>query len=472
MSKRIHCDIAVIGAGSAGLSFASGATQLGAKVILVEFGKMGGDCLNYGCVPSKSLLAAAKSYYHAKRENNFVVESKKSNLDFSKVMKHVHSVIDKIAEHDSVARFESLGVKVIKGKGTFLSKKELQVNNDVIIAKYFVIATGSSPFIPPVKGLNTLPYLTNETIFNLNSLPSHLLVIGGGPIGCELAQAFAMLGAHVSLIEAEQILAHDDPQLVEIIRQRFKEMNIKLFEHSKVIQVEEKQQIEVVFEKKGNRSSIEGSHLLVAVGRVANTLGLGLENADVSYSSKGIEVNQRLQTSNKRIYAIGDVVGHYQFTHLANYHAGIAIRSILFWMPAKVDYRAFPWVTYTAPELAHVGVTEKEAKKKRGVQITKFAFKDNDRAQTEDTADGLIKVISDTKGRILGASIVGEHAGELILPWVIAIRDKKTLRVFTDSIIPYPTLSEISKQVAGEFYKPKLFSKWVRRMVRFLLKLS
>ncbi len=474
MSKLITCNLAIIGGGAGGLSLAAGSSQLGLKVVLIESGKMGGDCLNYGCVPSKSLLAAAKAFYNAKNATHFGVQAEELSIDFSRVMQHVHQVITNLAEHDSIERFESMGVQVIQATGQFLNADTFQADDTVIQAKRFVIATGSSPFVPPIIGLDKVSFLTNETIFDLQALPEHLVVIGGGPIGCELAQAFAMLGSKITILEAFNILPKDDIDCVDIVRAQLDAMDIRIYEQIKIQQVALHPElgITVSFKLQEEAVMVSGSHLLVATGRRANVNGLALEKAGVNFSPKGIEVNARLQTSNKKIYAIGDVAGPYQLTHAAAYQAGIAMRNIVFKFPAKVDYRAIPWVTYTEPELAHVGMLAVDALKRTDVQITEWPFADNDRAQTEHSINGKIKVITDKKARILGVTIVGSHAGELILPWVMAIRDKKTLRSFTDVIAPYPTLSEISKRVAGEFYKPKLFSDKVRGLVRWLQKLG
>lgn len=474
MSKTTHCDLAIIGGGSGGLSLAAGSAQLGLNVVLVESGKMGGDCLNYGCVPSKSLLAAAKTYYHLKQAHQFGIHAKAISIDFKEVMQHVHQVIDHIAVHDSVERFESLGVEVIKATGTFLNPNTLQAGDALIRAKRFVIATGSSAFIPPIPGLDTVPYLTNESIFNLEKQPDHLIVIGGGPIGCELAQAFAMLGSQVTVLESFSILPKDDVDCVDVVRDEMEAMHIGLYEHVKIKQINDdaNKKITVLFEDQGDSFEITGSHLLIATGRQANINNLDLDKAGIRYTQKGVAVNASLQTSNKKIYALGDVVGPYQFTHMASYQAGIVLRHIAFKLPAKVNYHAIPWVTYTEPELAHVGMLSTEALKRADTRITEWPFADNDRAQTERTLKGKIKIITDKKARILGVTIVGSHAGELILPWVMAIREKKTLRSFTDVIAPYPTLSEISKRVAGEFYKPKLFSDTTKWLVRWLQKLG
>lgn len=474
MNGIIHCDLAIIGGGAGGLSLAAGSAQLGLKVVLVESGKMGGDCLNYGCVPSKSLLAAAKTFYHIKQASLFGIHTQELTIDFPQVMQHVHQVITNIAEHDSVERFESLGVHVIQSSGCFLTSNTFQVKDKIIRAKRFVIATGSSPFIPQIPGIESAPYLTNETIFDLQERPEHLIVIGGGPIGCELAQAFAMLGSKVTILEGLNILPKDDADCVAVVRSQLEEMNIAIYEQAKVQQIESPPDsgIIVSFKRQNELETITGSHLLIATGRRANMDGLDLEKANIKHTPKGIEVNQRLQTNNKKIYAIGDVTGPYQFTHMAGYQAGVVLRNVVFKWPTKVNYNAVPWVTYTEPELAHVGLLAIDAQKRPDIQITEWPFADNDRAQTERTLKGKIKIITDKKARILGVTIVGPHAGELILPWVMAIREQKTLRSFTDVIAPYPTLSEINKRVAGEFYTPKLFSKKIRTLVRWLQKLG
>lgn len=474
MSNNNHFDLAIIGGGSGGLSLASGSAQLGLKVALIEGHKMGGDCLNYGCVPSKALLAAAKSIYQARHQSpKFGAEIEFKSLDFSKVMGHVLSVIKTIEPHDSVERFESLGVKVFQEYGQFVDANTVKAGDHAITAKKIVIATGSSPFVPPIKGIDTITYLTNETIFDLKILPEHLIVIGGGPIGCELAQGFAMLGSKVTIVEAISLLPKDDKEAVAVVKQSLKDVGIDILEDAKVNEVaqENESAIEVKLSKSSEEIVLTGSHVLVATGRKPNVEKLGLDKAGISFTKKGIDVNARLQTNKKHIYAIGDVVGPYQFTHMASYQAGIVLRNIAFKLPAKVNYRAIPWVTYTYPELAHVGEVCADIKERSDFIVTKWEFSQSDRAQTEDETTGMIKVLADKKGTIFGATIVGLHAGELILPWAMAIREGKSLRAFTDTIAPYPTLSEVSKQVSGEFYKPKLFSKKVRKVVSWLQKL-
>lgn len=475
--ETVVCDIAILGGGAGGLSLAAGAAQLGAQVVLVESGKMGGDCLNYGCVPSKALLHAAKAAQHMRDAEALGVHAQAIEINFSEVMQHVHASIEHLAEHDAVARFEALGVRVIQASGKFIDAQTLEAGSCQIKAKRFVIATGSHAFVPPIPGLDSVPYKTHETIFNLLALPSHLIIIGGGPIGCELAQAFVMLGSNVTILESAQILPYDDDDAVSIVRESLISRGICIYENIRVERVESvvsngHQGISVFIETEGEQIQLEGTHLLVAAGRRANVADLGLNAARVQYSERGIQVDTRLRSSNKKIYAIGDVTGGLQFTHMANYHAGVALRNILFKLPAKVDTQAVPWVTYTEPELAHVGMRIKDIKNPQDVIITTSPVAENDRAVVSREIVGTITVITNKKGRVLGVTIVGSSAGELILPWVIAVRTKQSLRLFTDTIIPYPTLSEMSKRVAGEFYKPRLFSQSVRRLVRFLLKMS
>lgn len=471
MNNLIQCDLAIIGAGSGGLSLASGASQLGLKVVLVEQGLMGGDCLNYGCIPSKSLLAAAKANWQSSHNENLGVLSSNAPVDFKKVMQHLKQVIKTISIHDSVKRFESLGVQVIQATGQFIDRTTLNAGSNQIKAKHFVIATGSSTNIPPIPGLEQTDFYTNETIFNINTLPPQLLIIGGGPIGCELAQAFAMLGSKVTLVEGLNILGNDDPQAVDIVRQALIQKGVDLHELITINQISSKDNGQIIIhaEKKGTNFDLNGTHLLIATGRKPNIEELNCNKAGILFNKKGIIVDQRLRTSNKKIYAIGDVAGAFQFTHVANDHAGVVLRNIAFKLPTKVKENAIPWVTYTEPELAHVGKSESLCTT-TGITHTvlKLDYASNDRAQTDQEIIGFIKVIVTPKGKVLGATIVGHQAGELIFPWVMAIREEKTLRSFTDAIVAYPTLSELSKRIASQFYTPKLFSSKVKMLVRFL----
>ena len=471
MKQTKKADIVVIGAGSGGLSVAAGAAQMGARTILIEKGKMGGDCLNYGCVPSKALIAASHAAHQVRTSSRFGVNGHEPEIDFSKVHGHVHGVIGAIAPHDSVERFESLGVEVIQGAARFVSLREIEVNGIRIRARRFVIATGSSPAVPPIPGLDGVPYRTNETIFDLTERPDHLVVIGGGPIGSELAQAHRRLGAEVTMIERDRILAKDDPEVTEIVRNRMRADGIAMLEGVEIVSVSRKGNgIAVTINRDGEAETISGSHLLVAAGRKPNIDNLGLVEAGVEHTPRGISVDKRLRTSNKRIFAIGDVAGGYQFTHMAAYHAGIVIRNALFGLPAKVKTDAIPWVTYTDPEIAHVGLTEAQARERFGdkVRVLHWSFEENDRAQAERETDGLVKVVVGARGKILGASLAGPHAGELLQPWILAIDQGLKIGAMASLIAPYPTLGEVNKRVAGSYYTPSLFSDRTRKIVGLL----
>lgn len=476
MPETLSVDICVIGAGSGGLSVAAGAVQMGASVALFERGRMGGDCLNYGCVPSKALLAAGRAAAQYGMTSAFGVHGAAARVDFAQVHDHVHQVIASIAPHDSVERFEELGVQVFSEAARFVAPNEVEgAGGTRVRARRFVIATGSSPAVPPIPGLDTVDYLTNETLFDLTACPTHLIVVGGGPIGLEMAQAHRRLGASVTVVEALQILNNDDRELADVVRDRLVCEGIVLREGAKVVWVEQAANgaIVVVTEKDGVESPVEGSHLLVAVGRRANVDGLDLASAGVDFSPRGIAVDDRLRTSNRRIFAIGDVAGGYQFTHIAGYHAGIVIRNALFRLPARVDYSAVPWVTFTDPELANVGLSEQAARAQYGdgVQVLTAPFADNDRARAERRTEGLVKAVVDRRGRILGAAIVGDHAGELLQPWCLAISRGMKIGAMASVIAPYPTLGEANKRAAGSYYTPRIFSERMRRIVRLIARL-
>ncbi|QRN04559.1 NAD(P)-binding protein [Legionella sp. MW5194] len=469
----LHCDTAIIGAGAAGLSLAAGLSQLGLNVILIEKGLMGGDCLNYGCVPSKALIACAKNYWQARHSQSLGLlhfSSPREQLDFHQVMQHVRDTIDTLAVHDSVERFESLGVKVIQAQARFIDKKTIQAGDYVIKARHIVIATGSSPAIPPIPGLDEVPYLTNETLFKLTDLPRHLLVIGGGPIGCELAQAFAMLGSRVSLLESQVILNRDDAECAAIVRQSMEKTGVHLYEGVAIHRItHDAAGIRIIAQHHQKSLALDGSHLLVAAGRITPVDELNLDTAGIRCDGRHIAVNNRLRTTNRRVFAIGDAAGRLQFTHVANDHAGLVLKQIAFKLPVRLQEKAIPWATYTYPELAHVGLSEQDALQRPDhYRILKLDFKANDRANTDAKSQGLLKVIVTKKGTVSGVSLCAEDAGELIFPWILAVREQRSLRLFTDTIIPYPTRNELSKRLAGQFYAPKLFSPWVKKMVRLL----
>lgn len=470
MSKSLKVDLCVIGAGSGGLSVAAGAVQMGASVALIEKGEMGGDCLNYGCVPSKALLAAAKAAHAHRSGAKFGVAADEPAIDFPAVNAHVKSVIAGIAPHDSQERFEGLGCTVIRDGAKFTGPTTVEAGGYKIDARRVVISTGSSPFVPPIEGLQDTPYFTNETIFDNTELPEKLIVVGGGPIGMEMAQAHRRLGSDVVVLEGAKALGKDDPELTAIALENLRAEGLDIREGALAERVSNEGGKVQVHLKGGE--TIEGTHLLMAVGRQANVDGLDLEKAGIEYNRRGISVGDNLKTMNKKVFAIGDVTGGLQFTHVAGYHAGVVIRSALFQMFwAKASTHHIPWVTYVDPEIAHVGLTEEQANKKfgSGVSVLRFAANETDRAQAERTGKGLIKVV--LKGsKIVGASIVGKGAGEMIHLWAFAIANKQKIGAMAGYVAPYPTLGEASKRVAGSHYTPKLFSDRTRKIVRFLAK--
>lgn len=470
-ANDLAVDICVIGAGAAGLTTAAIAAQLGARTVLIERVQMGGECLNTGCVPSKALLAAAKAAHNARTSSRFGVNGTHPSIDFAAVHRHVRGVIEAIAPHDSVERFEGFGVEVIHAEARFVGPREIVAGNRRVRARRVVIATGSEPAVPPIPGLDGTPYFTNETIFENSRLPNHLVIIGAGPVGIEMAQAHRRLGAAVTVIASAKAMPRDDRELVGALLQRLTEEGVAIREEAETKSVEPNRAgIALTIEEKGRRSRIEGSHLLVAAGRKPRVETLDLDRAGVKYAGRGIVVDRRLRTTARRVYAIGDVIDGPRFTHAAGYQAGIVIRNALFRLPAKVDYAALPWVTYTDPELAQVGSTESEARRRHGedIAVIRLPFAENDRAQAERSTGGIVKIVTHRNGRVLGASILGAHAGELSHVWVLAIEQGLKVKDIAGMLAPYPTWGEANKMAAVEFYKPRLFSRWTRRAVRVL----
>ena len=461
-------DLAIIGAGSGGLSFAAAAAQFGQKVILFEKGKMGGDCLNYGCVPSKALIAAAKHAHVFRTSGPYGIAAAEPKVDFKKVRDHIRKVIAAIEPHDSAARFEKLGVKVVLGAAKFRDAKTLESGGGIFSAKRIVIATGSRPAVPAIPGLETVAYFTNETIFENSVLPKHLIIIGGGAIGMELAQAHRRLGSAVTVIEAFTPLAKDDPELAAVVLESLRRDGVKIFAETAIKKISKaKSGIAIETARHGK---ITGSHLLVATGRAANVEGLNLEAAGVVYTAKGVTVDKGLRTSQKHIYAIGDVAGGLQFTHVANYHAGLVIRNPLFRLPVSNRCDIIPHVTFSEPELAQVGFTEAQALKDYGpsIMVVRWPFLDNDRAQAEGKTTGLIKAVIGKRGRILGVGIVGANAGEVIQPWVLAMNEGLKIRAIAGMVAPYPTLGEINRRVAVNYFSGLASNPWLRRVIRLV----
>jgi pyruvate/2-oxoglutarate dehydrogenase complex dihydrolipoamide dehydrogenase (E3) component len=444
----LKTDLCVIGGGSGGLSVAAGAVQIGADVVLIEAGAMGGDCLNTGCVPSKALL-------HAGAEG----------LDWKEAHAHLRATIEKIAPHDSVERFEGLGVTVLQGFAQFTGREELVVGDTTVKARRFVIATGSQPFVPDIPGLDALPYLTNETIFDLPERPDHLLVLGGGAIGIEMAQAHRRLGCEVTVIEAARALGREDPDAAALVLAALRAEGVTIHETTAVTAA---QSHERGIALETDAGQIVGSHLLVATGRRPSIEAMGLDKAGVDAAPGGIVTDAGLRTTNKRIYAIGDVTGGAQFTHAAGYQAGVVVRSALFGLPARARHDHMPRAIYTTPELAQVGLTEAEARAEHGdgVEVARVELEDNDRAAASGLDTGFLKVMV-VRGRPVGATLVGEDAGEQIAVWSLAIAARLKMSAIAGTVLPYPTVAELSKRAAGAYFSPRLFGNvWVKRVVR------
>lgn len=472
MAKRDY-DIGIIGGGAAGLTVASGAAQLGVKVLLVEREeKLGGDCLHYGCVPSKTLIKTAKVYHQMKNARRWgLPEVTPQAVDMRSVSERIRSVIDRIQEHDSEERFCSLGARIEYGEARFRDEHTVEYGKGPVTADKWVIATGSSPSAPPVPGLDGVPYWTNKDIFSLRELPASLTVLGGGPIACEMAQAFARLGSHVTVIQrSDRILTNEDPDMATFVRESMERDGVRFELGTSLKEVRHGDDgFEVEYAQGENEFSVRSERLLVALGRKPNIDGMGLEQLGVEVDRKGILVDDRMRTGVKHIYAAGDVTGRHQFTHAAGYEGGIVISNAVFRLPRKADYTWLPHCTYTDPELASVGMNEAQAKA-AGVEysVRREWFSGNDRALAEGEEEGCLKLLLDRKDRPIGVQICGAHAGELSGEWVAALNGKVGLTDLAGAVHPYPTLTEITKRVGGSVLSEKLFSETVRKTLHFI----
>jgi pyruvate/2-oxoglutarate dehydrogenase complex dihydrolipoamide dehydrogenase (E3) component len=465
-------DLCVIGAGSGGLSVAAIAASFGVPVVLIEKDRMGGECLNVGCVPSKALIAAADRAHAIRASSPFGIERAEPSVDYGRVRDHIQGVIAAIAPNDSVERFTALGVQVIRAEARFTDDKTVVAGDTTIAARRFVLAVGSRPAVPPIPGLDSVPYLTNDTIFDLGRRPHRLLVIGGGPIGVEIAQAHRRLGAEVVILEAARLLPREDSEMAAVVERALLRDGVELRTGAAIerITAVDERIVAHVKDGQGPAQSIEGSHLLVAAGRTPTTEGLGLDAAGIAFDKSGIKVDRSLRTTNRRVYAVGDCAGGeagpYKFTHAANYHAGLVIRSALFHLPVRVDPDSISRVVYTDPELAAVGLSEEEARAKhRNMRILRWPVAENDRAQAERATDGHLKALVTRRGKILGCAIAAPHAGELIVPWALAMAKGLKVQDLAGLVFPYPTFSEVTKRAAVEFIRPGAQNPWVRRVI-------
>jgi len=471
-------DIGIIGGGAGGLTVASGAAQLGAKTLLVEKEKeLGGDCLHFGCVPSKTLIKTAHVYQLIKNARKFGLPSVEvPPVDFREVSKRIKSVIDTIQHHDSKERFCKLGAQVEFGQATFTDEHRIRLNGRSYSAKTWVIATGSSPVTPPIKGLDRTPYITNREIFYLDHLPKSMIILGGGPIGSEMSQAFCRLGTKVAVVDmAPQILAKEDSDMADAVQKVLSSEGVEFYLNSTIEEVSEVGgEIEVrIKNKQGSMVRLKAERILVALGRGANTEDLGLEDIGIKFDRRGINVDHRLRTNLKHIYAAGDVNGGFQFTHAAGYEGGIVVSNAIFHLPRKVDYTFLPWCTYTDPPLGSIGMNEKSAAA-AGIdyQVWIEEFKDNDRSLAEGESIGKIKMILDAKEKPIGVQILGPNAGDLLSEWVAVLNGKVKLSTLAAAIHPYPTIGEINKKVAGSYFSPKIFSDKVQKGLKFFFHLK
>jgi pyruvate/2-oxoglutarate dehydrogenase complex dihydrolipoamide dehydrogenase (E3) component len=471
MPEVLTPDICVIGAGSGGLSAAAAAAAFGVAVVLVEKGRIGGEHLHTGGVPSKALIAAARRAKELGEAAAFGLSVSKPKVNFEKVHEHVQGVIAAVAPNETAERFGGLGVRVIDGTARFKDARTVAVGDDIEIkARRFIIATGSSPAIPQIDGLDDTPYLTSETVFDLTSCPKHLLIIGAGPTGLEMAQAFRRLGAAVTVIDQAQPLGGYDAECAEIVCDELEREGVAIRRDAKIVEVKRtKTKIQLMLRADAGDEKIEGSHLLIAAGRAPNIDSLELAAAGIKHERGGIVVDSSLRTTNKKVYAIGDVAGGLHLTHVADEQARLIIRNALFRLPGGIKLHEIPRVTYTDPELAEVGLTEVQAKE-RGVaiRVLRWPYLENDRAQAERNIKGHIKIITNKRGKILGATIVGSEAGELISAWTLAVQQGTNIRVFADLVVPSPTLAEIGKRAAMSYFAPGLTAPWVRRIITAL----
>jgi pyruvate/2-oxoglutarate dehydrogenase complex dihydrolipoamide dehydrogenase (E3) component len=465
--RQIACDLCIIGAGPGGLTIASAAAQLGRRVVLIERGRMGGDCLNYGCVPSKALIAAARHVHAFRAAESFGIAAAEPKVDFAKVMAHVRNAIASIEPDDSEERFEKLGCTVIRATARFENASILIAGDHRVTARRFVIATGSSPKVPSIDGLEKVSYFTSDTIFDNAVLPAHLIVIGAGAMGLELAQAFRRLGSRVTVLEALSPLAGYDPELVAIVLKTLAMEKVDIISRCRVKSLRNRAEaIALSVEDGGVVRELEASHLLIASGRRPNLEHLNLEAAGIAYSDHGIAVDGRLKTSNPRVYAVGDVLGDLKFTHVAAHQAGLVLRNALFRQPVRYNRDHMPWALYTDPEFSGVGLTEAQAIE-RGLspKVLRWPSRRGDRARIELSGEGLFKIVLDRSGRVVGAGIAAPQAAELILPWSSMTRNRRKIASMATSVIPYPAFSDDSRRVALTNYQALSTNPWVRRFL-------
>lgn len=470
---RYEYDIGIIGGGSAGLTVAAGASQFGAKTLLIEKEALGGDCLHYGCVPSKTLIKSAKVYHQMKHGERYGLPPVAlPPVDFRALRERIGSVIEVIQKHDSAERFCTLGALVEFGNPEFLDEHLVRVNGKTVSAKNWVIATGSSPAIPRVEGLAKTPFITNRELFYLDRLPESMVVLGAGPISIEMAQTFNRLGTKVFVVQrSSQILTREDRDMGDLLMERLALEGVTFHLNASTLKVHERGSgREVVIKTgEGNTQSLMVDTILVALGREANLSGLGLEALGIQFDKNGLTLDNRLRTKHPHIYGAGDVTGTYQFTHAAGYEGGVVLTNAVLRLPRKVNYTFMPWCTYTDPELASIGMNEKRAEK-AGVRYSVWTeeFRMNDRGLAEGDPIGKVKLLLDEKEKPIGVQILGIHAGDLLSEWVAVMGGGVRLTALASAVHPYPTLAEANKRVVGTFLSGKIFSEKVKKALKFL----
>lgn len=466
-------DCIVIGGGSAGLTGSGISANFGAKTMMIERDRLGGDCTWTGCIPSKTLLKSARVVRQIREGSRYGLKDQQPDFDFAEIMKHVRGTIEEVYEDaDRPEIFEDMGIDVVFGDAAFTDPHTIAVQGKEgdrrISSKYFLIATGASAFVPPIEGLSKTPYLTNHSLFELQEQPEHLIIIGAGPIGCEMAQAFRSLGSEVTVLEAAgSILQNDDPEVSVILKEKLEEQGITFVFNADISRISHGEggfQVDMA-----EQDGISGDQLLVATGRRANVHGLGLENAGVRFSEKGIEVDDSCRSNVSHIYAAGDVTGRYQLTHMSEHMAKTAVTKALLKVPMKLDQDHVPWVTFTDPEVAQVGATESQLKEKGAkFEVYRFPYSKVDRALAENESEGLIKVMG-TKwtGKILGVSVAGAHAGEIISEYAVAMKNGVSMRNIADTIHPYPSWALGARRAADQWYirnQSEWSVKWIKRI--------
>lgn len=472
MAEILTPDLCIIGAGAGGLSVAEGARSLGASVVLIERGHLGGNRLDTGCIPSKALIGSARRAQAMRSAAPFGIANDEPKINFRRVHDYIHEVIDAVSPQDSIARYEALGVEVIGAEASFIDKRTVKAGETLVRARRFVIATGSRPIVPDIPGLSSVPYFTTDNLFESTRKLSHLVVIGGGAIGVELAQAYRRLGAAVTIVDTATVLNKSDPELVAVALGRMREEGVAIIERATVTAIQQRALgIGVVVKQDDREQTLDASHILVAAGRQPNLAGLDLAKANIRFDKAAarLKVGSNLKTTNRRVYAIGDAAGGLQLTHVAEYQAGLVLRNALFGQQGRTRPEILPYAIYSDPEIAEVGLTEPQARTRlrSRYKVTRLSFAENDRARTGRDTAGLVKMITDPSGAILGAGIVGPHAGEMIALFSFAIANKLSARHLTAFVAPYPTLSEIAQRIGVEFYRGEGTSSWSRRLMAF-----